>query len=244
MSLFTETEQDRFDRLCKKRLCLSTDLPDFKPRGDFVQGSSEQKAPSPIQSPQVKGWGIDPNVPPVQPISDETVNRLNYPSGLDINRPRVRDLFSGSLFGDGFMQSINQKSIEHKFNSLPPTPTVPPMPLSAEAVAAMDNVAANIPATEATAAANIPANSTILGREANKVLPKNVHFSNTPYYSDSIIRRTATGPSWFSDSVSNLSTSQDVNAANIELPDSSDEEEGPKTETAEELADNKNGTNN
>ena len=89
----------------------------------------------------VNGYGVNPNLPPVPPISDELASVYNYPSGLDINRPRVRDLFSGSLFGDGFMQSINQKSIEFKLDSLPPTPTVPPISLSGAEVEAINSVA-------------------------------------------------------------------------------------------------------
>ena len=147
--------------------------------------------PSALPSPALKGWDLDPNAPPVPHVPDDTVANNSFPKGLPVPLIAKTKTYAAAaaVKPGGFMEAMEDAVTAIKLGKLPVTPTNPPVPLSAEAVTALDNAAANV---------------------SN---PSNVN------------------------NVSNLSTSQGVNAnvANMELYDSSDEEEeSPKT--AEELA--------
>lgn len=114
-------------------------------------------APSPLASPQVKGWGLAPNAPPVPHVPDDTVANNSFPKGLPVPLTAQTKSYAAAaaVKPGGFMEHLEDAVTAAKFSKVPATPTNPPLPLSTEAVAAMDNAAANIPASEATASSNV-----------------------------------------------------------------------------------------
>jgi hypothetical protein len=75
----------------------------------------------------VDGFGIKPSLPPVPSqrlLDDETLHRMNYPSGIQAPKINPLDTASSTINPSGFMSSsaIEAAATEIKLNKVPQTP--------------------------------------------------------------------------------------------------------------------------
>lgn len=118
--------------------------------GSQGEGSSTDKgkgravpsaAPSPLATPQVKGWGLEPNAPPVPHVPDDTVANNSFPKGLPIPLVAQTKTYAAAaaVKPGGFMEAVEDAVTAIKLGKLPTTPNMVPIDINA-----VDNAAANV----------------------------------------------------------------------------------------------------
>lgn len=104
-----------------------------------------------------KGFGVNPNLPPVPLLDDETLARVSYQYGIP--QPQASPILktSSMISPGGFMAKVNAAATEIKLNALPSTPDITPFSLSSEAVEAINSAAANtqLPASESISTSDL-----------------------------------------------------------------------------------------
>ena len=96
-----------------------------------------------------KGYGINPEAPPVTKLDNETLDRISYQYGIP--QPSASPILKSSsmINPDSFMSRVDAAATEIKLASIPATPDITPLSLSSEAVEAINSAAANTPIEEA-----------------------------------------------------------------------------------------------
>ena len=115
------------------RICNSNEY--VNSNQDFVQGSSKDILLNDIRkdipsSPMYKGYGINPEAPPVTKLDNETLDRISYQYGIP--QPSASPILKSSsmINPDSFMSRVNAAATQIKLDSIPATPNIPPLSLS------------------------------------------------------------------------------------------------------------------